>query len=795
MKFTLSWLKDYLKTDASLDQIEEKLTAIGLEVEEVINPAAALKDFILAEVVAEEKHPDADKLKVLTVDTGIEKTQIVCGAPNARAGIKIILAQPGVIIPAFGEELKVGKIRGVESFGMCCSEKELGLGDAHDGIIELESDLPNGTTADKVIDVEPVIEIAITANRADCLSVRGIARDLAAAGMGEYIDRDVKIPENTFDCPVKVNIEDENCPIFTIRYLKNVKNCQSPQWMKDRLTAIGLRPINALVDITNFINIDMGHPLHVFDADKLKGDITIRSAKNGEKLVALDDNEYELHDGVVAVCDENGVQSIAGIMGGVSTSCDENTTNVVLESAMFQPVAISKAGRKLKAESDSRYRFERWVDPSTTALASDYAIELIQDICGGDVSEVEADGDGISCQKIVKFNTNKVEKLIGIKVEKAEMIKILSDLGFKVTDNGESFDVLTPSWRADIEGENDIVEEIVRIHGFDNIPTRFERSEHKSCNPFSVEQKKVYNAKRELALRGMYETVTWSFTNSKYATMFNATGDDIILSNPISNDLNQIRPSVLPNLLMGAMKNIARGTVNQSIFEVGPQFFGRNPKDQIEMATGIRVGSNGEKNWNEKQRLFDFYDVKADALAVIASVDGPLNPQVTADAPAWYHPGRSATFRLGKNVIAHFGELHPKVLKTMGIRQNVVAFEVFLDNVPSPKKAKATTKKLLKTSDLQPVLKDMAFIVEKDVLASDVINSAKSADKNLISDVRMFDVYEGENVGADKKSLAVQIVFQPQDKTFTDKDLELLMSKVALAVKKKTGAILNDGSK
>jgi phenylalanyl-tRNA synthetase beta chain len=792
MKFTLSWLKDYLKTDASLNEIEEKLTAIGLEVEEVINPAAALKDFILAEVVAEEKHPDADKLKVLTVDTGSEKTQIVCGAPNARAGIKVILAQPGVVIPAFGEVLKVGKIRGVESFGMCCSEKELGLGDNHDGIIELQSDLPNGTTADKVLNVEPVIEIAITANKADCLSVRGIARDLAASGIGEYIDRDVKIPEHTFDCPVKVTIEDENCPIFTVRYLKNVKNCQSPQWMKDRLTAIGLRPINALVDITNYINFDMGHPLHVFDADKLKGDITIRSAKDGEKLLALDENEYELHEGVVTVCDENGVQSIAGIMGGVPTGCDENTVNVVLESAMFKPVAISQAGRKLKAESDSRYRFERWVDPATTALASDYAVELIQEICGGEVSEIEADGDGISCQQIVNFNVNKVEKLIGIKVEKSEMIKTLTDLGFKVTDNGETFEILTPSWRADIEGENDIVEEIVRIHGFDNIPTRFERVEHKSGNPFSVAQKKQYNAKRELALRGMYETVTWSFTNSKYATMFNATGDDIILSNPISSDLDQVRPSVLPNLLMGAMKNIARGTVNQSIFEVGPQFYGRNPNEQTEMVSGIRVGSTGDKHWAEAPRLFDFYDVKADALAVIAAVDGPLTPQITTDAPAWYHPGRSATFRLGKNVIAHFGELHPQVLKKMGIKQNVVAFEVFLDNIPTPKKAKSTTKKLLKTSDLQPVLKDMAFIADKSVLASDVINSAKSADKNLISDVRMFDVYEGENMAEGKKSLAVQIVFQPQDKTFTDKDLELLMNKVSLAVSKKTGAELRD---
>ena len=795
MKFTLSWLKEHLDTEASVDEIAETLTKIGLEVEEVFNPASNLKGFVTAKVESCEMHPDSDHLHLLSVSDGQQNLQVVCGAPNVRQGLIGVFAPVGTLIPCYNEVLKVGKIRGVESFGMLCSEKELGIGEDHSGIIELPQDTQVGVPAADVLPIDPVFDISITPNRAECLGVRGVARDLAAAGLGKLKPLEIRKISGTFTSPVKVKIEDfDACPTYVGRYIRGVNNkAQTPKWMKDRLTAIGLRSISPLVDITNYINYDMARPLHVFDADKLKGNITVRMAKEGEKFISLEEKEYALDGKSLGICDDEGVQCLGGIMGGQEKGCSDETKNVFLECALFKPECIARTGRHFQIDSDSRYRYERWVDPKSNVLGSDYATQMIVDICGGEVSEMEIAGSEDCAERVAYLRPERMKNFAGIDVSSDKIIEILTNLGFKVSVEADGrIKAISPTWRGDIEGEHDLVEEVVRMIGLDNIVPESLPHDKLPRQVLTPAQQRMLTVKHELANRGLLETVTWSFTDSNIAQYFRRQNDDVVLlMNPIAADLNEMRPSVLPNLLLGAKNNIARGYGNVALFEVGPEFFGRKPGQQTLVAAGIRVGQTSKKHWTGEARAYDVFDVKADALAAIAAANGPFeNAQITTDAPKYYHPGRSGVLRLGKNVLAYFGELHPSVTKKIGLKQRVYAFEVYMDNIPLPRDAQSKAKKKLELSQFQPVDKDLAFVVDKKVKAIDVITAAKTADRNTITDVRIFDLYEGENLPEDKKSIAISVTFQPQEKTFSDQELDVLMKKVEMAVCNKTGGQL-----
>ncbi len=793
MKFTLSWLKEHLDTTASVDEIAETLTRIGLEVEEVINPAAKLAGFVTAKVEECEMHPDSDHLHLLKVNTGSEMLQVVCGAPNVKKGTVGIFAPVGVVIPCYNEKLTVGKIRGVESFGMLCSEKELCIGEDHDGIISLPADTPIGKKAADVMNIDPVFEISITPNRAECLGVRGVARDLAAAGLGSLKPLEIKETAALFANPVEIRVEDKGaCPVYTGRYIRGVNNrAETPKWMKDRLAAIGLHSISPLVDVTNYINYDLARPLHVFDADKLKGVLTIRMAEEGEKFVSLEGKEYTLDNRSLGICDDEGVQCLGGVMGGAAKGCGEDTVNVLLESAYFKPGCIARTGRHFQIESDSRYRYERWVDPNSNVMGSDYATALILDICGGEASEITVCGKENYKPAPVCLRPERVKTLAGLDVSEDEIVRILTALGFEVSKENDRLKAVSPTWRGDIECEADLIEEVVRMAGLDNIPALSMPADEFPKQTLSPAQRRAVTIKHELAARGMFETVTWSFTDSKLAGFFRKSGEEVKLTNPIASELDEMRPSLLPNLLLGAGKNIARGAGSVSLFEVGPEFFGRRPGEQKLAAAGIRYGMTAKKYWQGGERAYDVFDAKADALAAVAAANGPWdNAQVTTDAPAYYHPGRSGALRLGKNVLAYFGELHPSVLKAFDIKGRAMAFEVYLDNIPLPRGGAGKSKKKLELSPFQSVDKDLAFVVSKNVPAANLIAAAKNADKEHITDVRVFDVYEGANLPEGKKSIALGLTFQPKEKTFTDEQIDALMKKVITEVGKKTDGVL-----
>lgn len=797
MKFTLSWLKEHLETTADLQEIVETLTRIGLEVEEVVNPAENLKGFITARAENVCIHPDSDHLHLLTVNTGTNQYQVVCGAPNVKEGLIGIFAPVGTLIPCYNEVLKVGKIRGVESFGMMCSEKELGIGEDHSGIVELSADTQIGIPAAQILASDPVIEVSITPNRAECLGVRGIARDLAAAGLGTLKPLNIKETKGTFKSPISIKVEcPKSCPTYVGRYIKGVNNnADTPKWMKDRLMAIGLRSISPLVDVTNYINYDLARPLHVFDADKLSGNITVRMCNDGEKFTSLEEKEYLLDCQSLGICDDEGIQCLGGIMGGLEKGCTPQTTNVLIECALFKPECIARTGRKFGIESDSRYRYERWVDPKSNISGANYATQLILEICGGEAAEMIVCGDENITERVAYLRPERIKNFVGIDVPTDKIIEILNHLGFKTSLEDGKIKAVSPTWRGDVEGEHDLVEEVVRMIGLDEIPAvslPCDKLPMQTLTPF---QTNVVTVKHELATRGMYETVTWSFTDSEIAQYFHKDNqpEKILIQNPIAADLNEMRPSILPNLLLGAKNNIARGYANLSLFEVGPEFYGRHPKEQKIVAAGIRIGQTSKKDWSASNRDYDVFDVKADALAVIAAAKGPYeNPQITIDAPAYYHSGRSGALRLGKNVLAYFGELHPAVCKKLGLKCRVTAFEVYLDNIPLPRTTHDKAKKKLQLSAFQPVDKDLAFIVNKDISAANILAAAKNADRNYISDVRIFDVFEGEALPENKKSVALSVTFQPKEQTFTDKDIENLMNKVIVEVGKKTGGELRN---
>ncbi len=800
MKFTLSWLKEHLDTDESVDKLADKLTMIGLEVENIEDKAKALAPFTIARVISAEQHPNADRLRVCMVDTGNGEApvQVVCGAPNARAGLVSVFSPPGTYIPGKDITLGIGTIRGVESRGMLCSAAELKLSEDHDGIMELPADAPIGAPyAQWAALGDPVLEINLTPNRQDCTGVHGIARDLAAADMGKFKDPAIKPIKGSFPCPVKVKVEDEKlCPGFALRLVRGVKNGASPEWLQKRLTSIGLRPINALVDITNFMTYDRARPLHVFDAAKVKGDLVVRRGRNSETLLALDGRTYTLDGTMCVIADDHGVESLAGIMGGEASGCSEATTDVLIESALWNEINIAQTGRKLGIHSDARYRFERGVDPAFMVPGLEMATWLVMEICGGTPSENLVIGNAFGDDRVIDFPLHEVKRLAGIDVAFPQAKLILSHLGFMVAGNGPVVKVAIPSWRSDVHGKADIVEEIVRIIGVDQVPmTPFERGDAPRKPILKPLQLRTRRAKRALAARGMVEAVTWSFISKPHAELFGGGKPELALANPIASDLSDMRPSLLPGLIAAAQANSDRGFADVALFEVGQIFKGDKPEDQFTAAAGVRHGfasSSGlGRNWSGSMAA-DVFDAKADAFAVLAAAGAPVAAlQVVPGGASWLHPGRSGTIQIGpQNVLGHFGELHPRALEQLGADGPMIAFEVILDRIPEAKARATRAKPAIELSAFQPVSRDFAFIVDRTVKASDLLRAAQNVDKKLITGVTVFDVYEGKGIDEAKKSIAIAVTIQPREKTMTDQEIDAVAAKIVAEVNKKTGGTL-----
>ncbi len=795
MKFTLSWLKDHLLTDASLDEITYALTDLGLEVEAVTDPAAKLSVFSIGKVIEAEKHPDADKLRICQVQTATGITQIICGAPNARAGITVVIAQPGVYVPGIDITIGVGKIRGVESFGMMCSEREMELSEEHDGIIELDSGEVGQSFSDWLAEhepsrVDPVIEIAVTPNRPDALGIRGIARDLAARGLGTLKDFDVMPVVASFKADLSVSIDDntlDGCPVFCGRVIRGVRNGPSPTWLQHSLRAIGLRPISFLVDVTNFFTMDRNRPLHVFDADKLTGNMRVHRAQGGEKILALDDKIYTFEAGQMMISDENGAQSIAGIMGGADTGCTEETVNVLVESAYWDPVQIAYTGRALQINSDARYRFERGVDPEFTPEGLEYAVRMIVDNAGGEASELIQAGKVPNYARAYRLDVTRVASLVGMDIPERTQRATLTDLGFRL--EGDMAHV--PSWRPDVLGEADLVEEIARIASLTKlVGIPFARVNLGVPKPvLSLGQTREQTARRTIASLGYNECVTYSFIDHDAAVMFGGGTDATMLSNPISSEMSHMRPSLLPGLLQAAARNQARGIMDMALFEVGPIWHGGEPEDQEALACGILVGQTDPKDVHSSRRTVDVYDVKADVEAVLHALGAPTKVQFQRGLSNWWHPGRSARMALGKTSLAGFGEVHPTVLAALGVRGPVMAFAIHTKNIPMPK-TRSATRPALSISDLQAVERDFAFVVDQSVEAITLVNAAKGADKVLIEEVQVFDEFIGGSLAEGLKSLAFTVRLQPKDTTLKDLEIEAVSAKIVEKVSKATGGKL-----
>lgn len=797
MKFTLSWLKDHLETTASVDEIAEALTDLGLEVEEISNPAARLSEFTIGKVVKAEKHPDADRLRVCQVETGEGEKQIICGAPNAREGITVVIAKPGVYVPGIDTTIGVGKIRGIESFGMMCSEREMELSEEHDGIIELPSGEVGQSFADWLAandpaKVDPVIEIAITPNRPDALGVRGIALDLAARGIGTMKPAPEAHVEGQFPCPIDVTIDEDTrengCHVFAGRLIRNVKNGPSPEWLQDRLRAIGLRPISALVDITNFFTHDRNRPLHVFDADKVKGNLRIHRAKGGETLEGLDEKTYTFSEGQVVISDDEGIESIAGIMGGLATGCTEETTNVFLEAAVWDHIQIAHTGRALKINSDARYRNERGIDPEFNMQGHELATQMILDLCGGEPSEVVVAGEVPDVSRAYRLDPARVQSLVGMEIPESDQRQTLTRLGFRLEGNMAH----VPSWRPDVMGEADLVEEVARVASLTKLEGKpMRRMSAGVPKPIlSPIQKREQIARRTCAALGYNECVTYSFIDKAAAELFGGGTDAEMLANPISSEMSHMRPALLPGLLQAAARNQARGIMDMALFEVGQAFHGGEPDEQHLLATGILVGRTGPKDVHGQSRAVDLYDAKADAEAVLSAIGAPAKVQILRGAREWWHPGRHGKICLGpKKVLGIFGELHPKVLREMDVKGPVVGFTIWPAEVPLPRKAGAN-RGALEVSGLQAVERDFAFVVDAQVEALNLVNAAAGADKALIEDVRVFDEFIGGSLGEGKKSLAITVRLQPTDSTLKDADIEAVSQKIVEKVEKATGGVL-----
>ncbi|MEO1042643.1 MAG: phenylalanine--tRNA ligase subunit beta [Pseudomonadota bacterium] len=786
MKFTVSWLKDHLETSASLDEIVDTMVKVGLEVEEVTNPADALAAITVGYVKHAEQHPDADRLRVCKVDTKDGEKQIVCGAPNAREGIKVAYAPVGAYIAGIDVTLSKAKIRGVESLGMMCSSRELELGDDHDGIMELDESATVGTPLiDVVGPLDPVIDFEVTPNRPDTNGVRAIARDLAAAGLGTLKPLSVPAIEGSFDQPIIVTTEaPDACPVFGARVIRGVKNGPSPDWLQDRLRAIGLRPISMLVDVTNFLSYDAARPLHVYDIAKLNGPIRARMGKAGERFIALNDKDYSVDETMCVIADDKGVLGLGGIMGGVSSGCDETTTDVLIESAYFDPLTIAKTGRKLSITSDARYRYERGIDPASTEESLERAAALILETCGGEASTISLAGKEPLRDHQVAYKPSETLRLTGMDVPEGDQENILTALGFEV-NRGGTWTITPPTFRPDIEGKADIAEEVARIHGLDKLPTL-------TLPPLtgaprrqpSLSETRAEAVKDVLAMSGFLEAVTWAFTDEDAAKLFADQAPTLRLLNPISSDLAVMRPGPLPGLLMAASRNAARGAESVRLFEVGAAYTDDTPSGQRTVAAGLLWGT-GARDWRGNHGTPGVFDAKSMALAALDAAGAPASRlMVASEAPRGFHPGRSGLLKLGPKVtLARFGEVHPKVMKAFDLTGTAAIFEVELDAIPAPKNRSATKTALL-AADLMPVHRDFAFLYGDDAPAGDLLKAVVGADKGLIADARLFDVYSGAGVPDGQRSLAIEVVLQPTTETLTDEMIEAVSAKIVAAAEK-----------
>ncbi|MBI05064.1 MAG: phenylalanine--tRNA ligase subunit beta [Pelagibacteraceae bacterium] len=788
MKFTLDWLKDHLDTSKDLKTIVDTLTNIGLEVESVEDKSEDFKNFTVAKVLKAVKHPNADKLKVCQVKTVNGDFQVVCGAPNAREGMLGIFAPENSYIPGTELHLKKTKIRGVESCGMLVSEREMGISNEHDGIIEIKDNYKIGDQFSKIFKLdEPVIEINLTPNRSDCLSVRGIARDLAAAGVGKLKDLKFKKINESFTSPMKWKKKFANnnlCPGVSGRYFKNVKNVESPIWLQKRLTAIGLRPISALVDITNYITFDLGRPLHVYDADKVSGNLTMRLADNNEECLALNEVNYKCSDDMIVISDDDKkIHGIGGVMGGLYSGCSMDTKNVFIEVALFDPISVTKIGRKLNLQSDARYRFERGVDTESVYWGVEAASQMIIEFCGGQASEFVSSEIHINKKQPILFDTNKIKTFGGVEIDIKDQSNILISLGFKVKEKNSKLEIESPTFRPDINGEADIIEEILRIYGFDKIPLKIINNNEDKKQILNSSIKTFYKSKKIIASHGYSEVVTWSFMDEKKAKII--SNDLINLKNPISSDLDTMRPSTIPNLLEAINQNKARMYARAKIFEVGPNF-AKSIKDQQEnVASAIIYGSIDEQNWLSNNKNTDVYTIKGDLFSILKSLNVPtdnlLYDKINGQT---YHPGKSSSLRLGKNMIANFGEIHPILLKNMEVNFKVFSFEIFLDNISQFQENRSNSRGGFINNPYQMVERDFAFLFPKEIQANEIISEVKKVDKSLIKKVTIFDVYEGEKLPDNKKSIAFRILLQPQDKTFNEKEIDNLSQKIIVLISK-----------
>ena len=797
MIITFDWLKDHLKTNLKEKNLLEQLTNIGLEVESVESLSGDNELFKVAEIIKTEKHPNADRLKVCDVNIGEnEIKKVVCGAENAKEGLLTIYAPPGAIIPKTKTKLVVAKIRGVTSYGMLCSESELNLSDKSSGIIELPSKNEKNV-GDNFFSKSKskIIDLSITPNRPDCLGFRGIARDLAASGFGKLLNLKEKKINSKIKQSLKVKISREKgqgCIAFGSCLITKVKNIESPKWLKDKLISVGQKPISAIVDITNYVMLDINRPLHAYDADKIEKGLIVRNSKSGEEFTALDNKNYKLESGMCVISDSKGVLGLGGIIGGTRSGTEFDTKNILLESAYFEPRSIRKTAKKLNLDTDAKYRFERGIDPLSIEHGLNKAAKLIKEICGGETSKIDVKKIKTFKNKKITFGLNLFTKITGFKISSKKMIKILEDLGFKVKKDKKNLKLTVPSWRPDILQEVDIIEELVRISGYDKIKYIDPVKERKKST-LNKSQKLFHFLQRSVASKGYLETITWSFTDANYNDYFKDTKKEIKIINPISSELGVLRNSIFSNLIMYMNKNLDRGFKDLSIFEIGPIFHGSNPGEQSTVVCGLSAGKKNRLSWIEKDRNIDLFDVKRDVVQTL--VEAGYNPEnffVDNETPNYYHPGKSGRLFISKEqsqVAAYFGEIHPNILKKIDMKtESLMGFEIFLDNLKLSKKTLNDQKMKFSVSDYQKSERDFAFLVNKDVEVQDLIAAISSVNKNLISNIKVFDVYEGENIPENQKSIAISVTIQSPEKTLKDIDLENINNLIIKTVETKTGA-------
>jgi phenylalanyl-tRNA synthetase beta chain len=798
MIISLSWLKNHLATKVNLNQVVERLTKIGLEVENIKSSNDNFDNFIICKIVKSQKHPNADKLKLCDVDIGSGNlVKVVCGAQNARDGLFTVYAPPGSVISKTNIKLKVAKIRGIESHGMLCSGYELDESSDEEGIIELNKKEKNiGNKYFKNIG-EKTMDIAITPNRPDCLGVRGIARDLASSGLGQLKKQPAIKINQKFKNPIKVSIKkekDQGCGIFGSVYIKNVQNKESPDWLKKRIISLGLKPISAIVDTTNYVMFDLNRPLHAYDADKIDQEIIVRNSKKGESFEALDNKKYILQNNMCTISDKSGVLGLGGIIGGTRSGTEFSTKNILLESAYFFPSPIRKTSKILNIDTDAKYRFERGIDPDSIKLGLELGMCMILDMCGGEASKFSIVGKIKDERKIIDLEPEKFLKVVGFSITSTEIKKILSSIGCSIRMSGKKIKVLPPTWRPDIKEDIDLIEELTRIKGYDKVPLINPEKENIK-DTLNYKQKLFHFAQRSVASKGYTETVTWSFTDSKTDTLFSELKNEIKLFNPISSDLDVLRSSLYSNLIIGAKKNIHRNFEDLMLFEIGPVFKGSKPGEQLTMIGAIKTGRYSRKNWIEKERNFDVFDIKNDALRTLNEV-GINNSKIAVSnkTKKWYHPGRSGLLSLGSTngpELAYFGEIHPSIIKRLDLRtENVLGFEIFLDNIPELREKIREAKPQFVVSDYQKVVRDFAFVIDEKYSSGEIISLVKKINKELIKTVKIFDVYQGGNIGDGKKSIAFNVTLEPKDKTLSDKDIDQISKKIISTVQESTDATL-----